>query len=94
MAMHSMKTGLKLASLRGESSNQLLETLEEWNDYLERENAPARQQPAAMIGGQRGNVSKGFPGSFRLYLDESSRQVSSQSWRSCGNSGPSHSLQS
>jgi hypothetical protein len=28
--------GVKLASLRGESSNQLLETLEEWNDYLER----------------------------------------------------------
>ena len=27
---------LKLASLRGESSNQLFETLEEWNDYLER----------------------------------------------------------
>jgi hypothetical protein len=27
---------LKLASLRGESSNQLLETLEEWNGYLER----------------------------------------------------------
>jgi hypothetical protein len=27
---------LKMASLRGESSNQLLETLEEWNDYLER----------------------------------------------------------
>jgi toxin ParE1/3/4 len=26
----------KLASLRRESSNQLLETLEEWNDYLER----------------------------------------------------------
>ena len=25
-----------VASLRGESSNQLLETLEEWNDYLER----------------------------------------------------------
>jgi hypothetical protein len=24
-----------VASLRGESSNQLLETLEEWNDYLE-----------------------------------------------------------
>ena len=36
MAMHSMKAGLKLASLRGESSNQLLETLEEWNNYLER----------------------------------------------------------
>jgi hypothetical protein len=27
---------LKLASLRRESSNRLLETLEEWNDYLER----------------------------------------------------------
>jgi len=25
----------EVASLRGESSNQLLETLEEWNDYLE-----------------------------------------------------------
>jgi hypothetical protein len=33
---------------------------------------------AAIIGGQRRNVPKGFPGSFRLYLDESSRQVSSQ----------------
>lgn len=29
-------TGVKVASLRGESSNQLFETLEEWNDYLER----------------------------------------------------------
>ena len=28
--------GSKLASLRGESSNQLFETLEEWNDYIER----------------------------------------------------------
>jgi hypothetical protein len=36
---------LKLASLRGESSNQLFEILEEWNDYLERENALARRQP-------------------------------------------------
>jgi hypothetical protein len=26
----------EVASLRGESSNQLLETLEEWNNYLER----------------------------------------------------------
>jgi len=26
----------EVASLRRESSNQLLETLEEWNDYLER----------------------------------------------------------
>jgi hypothetical protein len=26
----------EVASLRGESSNQLLETLEEWDDYLER----------------------------------------------------------
>ena len=29
-------TGVNVASLRGESSNQLLETLEEWNDYLDR----------------------------------------------------------
>lgn len=29
-----------MASLRGDSSNQLLETLEEWNDYLERYSAP------------------------------------------------------
>ena len=29
-------TGVKVASLMGERSNQLLETLEEWNDYLER----------------------------------------------------------
>jgi hypothetical protein len=35
----------EVASLRGESSNQLFEILEEWNDYLERENALARQQP-------------------------------------------------
>jgi hypothetical protein len=28
-------TGVNVASLRGESSNQLLETLEEWNEYLE-----------------------------------------------------------
>ena len=27
--------GREVASLRGESSNQLLETLEEWNKYLE-----------------------------------------------------------
>lgn len=27
-------TGVNVASLRGESSNQLFETLEEWNDYL------------------------------------------------------------
>ena len=26
----------EVASLRGESSNQLLEILEEWNDYVER----------------------------------------------------------
>jgi hypothetical protein len=26
----------EVASLRGETSNQLLEILEEWNDYLER----------------------------------------------------------
>jgi hypothetical protein len=26
----------EVASLSGESSNQLFETLEEWNDYLER----------------------------------------------------------
>ena len=31
---HNRWTGV--ASLRGESSNQLFETLEEWNDYLER----------------------------------------------------------
>ena len=30
------RTMPKVASLRGESSNQLLETLEEWNNYLER----------------------------------------------------------
>jgi hypothetical protein len=35
----------EVASLRGESSNQLFEILEEWNDYLEREHALARQQP-------------------------------------------------
>jgi hypothetical protein len=38
-AAHKQPQGicrLKMASLRGESSNQLLETLEEWNDYLER----------------------------------------------------------
>jgi len=29
-------TSQEVASLRGESSNQLFETLEEWNDYLER----------------------------------------------------------
>jgi hypothetical protein len=29
----------EVASLRGESSNQLFETLEEWNDYLERKPA-------------------------------------------------------
>jgi hypothetical protein len=26
----------EVASLRGETSNQLVETLEEWNDYLKR----------------------------------------------------------
>jgi Txe/YoeB family toxin of Txe-Axe toxin-antitoxin module len=36
---------LKVASLRRESSNQLLETLEEWNDYLERVRAPQHATP-------------------------------------------------
>jgi hypothetical protein len=31
---------LKMASLRGESSNQLFEILEEWNDYLEHQRPP------------------------------------------------------
>ncbi len=35
---------IELASLRGESSNQLLETLEEWNDYLERQCVPINIQ--------------------------------------------------
>jgi hypothetical protein len=34
----------EVASLRGESSNQLLETLEEWNDYLERQIARTSEQ--------------------------------------------------
>jgi hypothetical protein len=32
-------TKIEMASLRGESSNHLLEILEEWNDYLERPRA-------------------------------------------------------
>ena len=36
--------GYCVASLRGESSNQLLETLEEWNDYLERYCVPINNQ--------------------------------------------------
>jgi hypothetical protein len=34
--LYEALTRQEVASLRGESSNQLLETLEEWNDYLER----------------------------------------------------------
>jgi len=37
-------TGVNVASLRGESSNRLLETLEEWNDYLERLRTPSCQE--------------------------------------------------
>jgi hypothetical protein len=47
-----------VASLRGESSNQLFETLEEWNNYLERYNG------VAILSARRCRVSKGFPGSF------------------------------
>jgi hypothetical protein len=63
---------LKLASLRGESSNQLLETLEEWNDYLERYSAPPTG--VAILSARRCRVSTGFPGSLGLYLDEPRRQ--------------------
>jgi hypothetical protein len=35
-AQISVPIPYEVASLRGESSNRLLETLEEWNDYLER----------------------------------------------------------
>ena len=66
----------KVASLRGESSNQLLETLEEWNDYLERYSAPPTS--VAILSARRCRVSKGFPGSFGLYLDESRRQARRQ----------------
>jgi len=56
---------LKLASLRGESSNQLLETLEEWNDHLERYSAPPKG--VAILNARRCRVFTGFPGSFGLY---------------------------
>jgi hypothetical protein len=45
LTKHRQKDPTEVASLRGESSNQLCEILEEWNDHLERENALARQQP-------------------------------------------------
>jgi hypothetical protein len=35
LTKHRQKDPQEVASLRGESSNQLLETLEEWNEYLE-----------------------------------------------------------
>jgi hypothetical protein len=54
----------EVASLRGESSNQLLETLEEWNDYLERQCARTATT-AAIVFARRCRVSKGFPGSSR-----------------------------
>jgi hypothetical protein len=65
-----------MASLRGESSNQLLETLEEWNDYLERYSAPTTS--AAILSARRCRVFKGFSGSFGLYLYESTRQAGRQ----------------
>jgi hypothetical protein len=63
----------KVASLRGESSNQLFETLEEWNDYLERYSAPPTG--VAISSARRCRVSTGFPVSFGLYLDEPRRQA-------------------
>ena len=60
-----------------ESSHQIFETLEEWNDYLDRYSAPSTG--AAILSARRCRVSTGFPGSFRLYFDESSHQVSLQS---------------
>ena len=42
-----------MASLRGESSNQLLETLEEWNDYLERYSAPPTGDSEIKLFGQQ-----------------------------------------
>jgi hypothetical protein len=62
-----------VASLRGESSNQLFETLEEWNDYLERYSAPPTG--VATLSARRCRVSTGFPVSFGLYLDEPRRQA-------------------
>jgi hypothetical protein len=63
-----------VASLRGESSNQLFETLEEWNEYLQR--IPAVSGTAIIIIEDRGENCEAFPGSFGLYLDEPRRQPS------------------
>jgi hypothetical protein len=57
---------LKVASLRRESSNQLLETLEEWNDYLERQCARSALGTATIICGLQSEVPKGFQGSWGL----------------------------
>jgi hypothetical protein len=38
-----------MASLRRESSNQLFETLEEWNDYLERITRPHNRNDAIVF---------------------------------------------
>jgi fumarylacetoacetase-like protein len=66
-----------VASLRGESSNQLLETLEEWNDDLERQCA-CTPTAAAILSARCCRVSKAFSGSFGLYLDESDHQAGRQ----------------
>jgi hypothetical protein len=75
MAAATLHYRFKVASLRGESSNQLFETLEEWNDYLERYSAPPTG--VAILSARRCRVSTGFPVSFGLYLDEPRRQAGS-----------------
>jgi predicted metal-dependent enzyme (double-stranded beta helix superfamily) len=58
---------VKVASLRGESSNQLFETLEEWNDSLERLRARNAPGTINILNGRCWKVSNEFPGIFSGY---------------------------
>ena len=57
---------VKVASPRGESSNQLLETLEEWN-ATSNANASALPGTEIIIFERRWKISNEFPGIFSGY---------------------------
>jgi hypothetical protein len=69
----------EVASLRGESSNQLFETLEEWNDYLERRRARNAPGTVATLNGRCWKVCNEFPGIFSGY--HVSAQISARDLR-------------
>ena len=48
----------EVASLKGESSNQLFKTLEEWNDYLERYCVPINNRDQAPVLGRELSVHR------------------------------------